>query len=548
VIRARPLLLALAAGLVLADASVVTLALPDLLVELHTTVEGVAAVIGVYTLVLVVALLPAEQLARRVGPAPVATGGFIVFAAASMACGAADSLGPLLAGRCVQAAGGAAALIATFSLLVGPGEDHRAERRLWLGAAVLSTALGPALGGALTEAFSWEAIFWTQAPIAAAAAVVAWGARPHPAPARSETAPPFTVRASLALALVSAALTAVLFLLVLLLVAGWSVSPLSAAATVFVIPLGALVASRAGGDPQLRAAAGCLLVGAGTIALGFLPDAHLGWVLIPGALAGAGMGLALPALGGDLLPERDARDAARLLTIRHAGIAVALLVLAPVVSSRLDDATFRAQERGVALVLDAKLPPEDKLDLAPALLSGVDDRDPRDGLRRATDERRSQFEGDDLVVFDRLAERADDTLVTAVGEAFDIAFVITGTLALLGAACLVPRRLTPAAIGAAVAAAAVLGGYVIAQDQLAPEPVTIADPCGDRDLPGTGGITGFLQDRALEALDTSACRLGSSREELVLALADDAARERFKERHGTDPRDVGSLLEGLLGG
>jgi MFS family permease len=317
---------------------------------------------------------------------------------------------------------------------------------------------------------------------------------------------------------------------------------------VCVIPLGALGASRIGGEPRLRAAAGCVLVGAGTIALGFLPDAHLAWILLPGALAGAGMGLALPALGGDLLPERDARDAARLLTIRHAGIVAALLVLAPVVSGRLDDATFRAQERGVALVLDAKLPPEDKLDLAPALLAGVDDRDPREGLRRATATHRDDYAGDDRATFDQLAERADDTLVTAVGEAFGVAFVITGALALLGAVCLLPRRLTTAAIGAALAAAALAGGYMLAHRELAPEPVAIADPCGDRDLPGTGGITGFIQDRALEALDTGACRLGSSREELVLALADDAARERFVERHGTDPRDVASLLSGLLGG
>ncbi|MFL5843560.1 MAG: MFS transporter [Solirubrobacteraceae bacterium] len=546
---ARPLLLALAAGLVLADASVVTLALPDLLVELHTSVEGVAAVIGAYTVVLALALLPAARLARRLGPAPVAAAGFAIFALASLACGAAGTLGQLLVARCVQAAGGAGALVAAFSLLVGPGEDRAAERRLWLGTAVLSTAVGPALGGALTEAFSWHAIFWAQAPIAALAAAAAWRAPAH-APGRgpAEEAPAFSVRAALGLALISAALTAVLFLLVLLLVAGWSVSPLRAAAAVLVIPLGALAGSRVGGEPRARAAAGCVLVGGGTAALGFLPAAHLAWTLLPGALAGVGMGLALPALGGDLLPERDARDAARLLTIRHAGIAVALAVLAPVVSGRLDDATFRAQERGVALVLDAKLPPQDKLSLAPVLLAGVDDRDPRAGLHKAIAEHRDDVDGEDRAEFDRLAERADDTLVTAVGEAFGVAFAITAALALLGAVCLLPRRVTTAAGAALLAAVVVAGGYVLAHRAVAPDPVVIADPCGDRDLPETGGITGFLQDRGLELLDTTACRLGSSREELVLALADGAAADRFRERHGTDPRDVGSLLSGLLGG
>jgi hypothetical protein len=49
-------------------------------------------------------------------------------------------------------------------------------------------------------------------------------------------------------------------------------------------------------------------------------------------------------------------------------------------------------------------------------------------------------------------------------------------------------------------------------------------------------------------LDRTACRLGSSREELVLALTSDADARRFKERHGVDPRTVGGLLRALLGG
>lgn len=249
---ARSLLLAVAAGLVLADASIVTLALPELLVELGTTVEGVAAVIGAYTVVLALAVIPAERLARRLGPGPVAAAGFAVFAVASAACAGADSLSVLLVARCVQAAGGAAALIATFSLLGHDHDDRPASRRLWLGTAVLSTAVGPALGGALTEAFSWEAIFWVQVPVAAAAGVVAWTTRPAGTEVSDEPAPSFSLGASLALALISAALTAVLFLLVLLLVAGWSVSPLRAAAAVVVIPVGALLASRLGGQAAAR--------------------------------------------------------------------------------------------------------------------------------------------------------------------------------------------------------------------------------------------------------------------------------------------------------
>ena len=118
------------------------------------------------------------------------------------------------------------------------------------------------------------------------------------------------------------------------------------------------------------------------LALALLPEAKLGWTLLPQALAGVGMGLALPSLAGGLLPERNSADAARLLTLRHLGIAGALAILAPVVSHNLDTATQRARERGVALVLDAPLSPLEKIKLAPALLSGVESRDPRAGLRR----------------------------------------------------------------------------------------------------------------------------------------------------------------------
>ena len=62
--KLRVYALAVAAGLGLADASIVTLALPDILSDLDTTVEGVAAVIGVYTVVLAALLVPAERLAR----------------------------------------------------------------------------------------------------------------------------------------------------------------------------------------------------------------------------------------------------------------------------------------------------------------------------------------------------------------------------------------------------------------------------------------------------------------------------------------------------
>jgi hypothetical protein len=100
----------------------------------------------------------------------------------------------------------------------------------------------------------------------------------------------------------------------------------------------------------------------------------------------------------------------------------------------------------------------------------------------------------------------------------------------------------------AAAALAVPLLYLVLHGALAPESVKIADPCAERELPEGEGLSGVVQDAALSSLDQIACHFGSSREQLVLALADpDEARE-YERRYGVDPRSAGNLLEGLIGG
>jgi predicted MFS family arabinose efflux permease len=538
---------AAAAALALADASIVTLALPRLLTELDATIEGVAAVIGVYTVVVAIALLPAERARRALGSRRLGGLSLGLFAAACAGCAAAPSLETLLLLRAVQALGGAGALVAAFDVL-GAGDERASGRRLWTVAAVGGVAAGPALGGVLTQLFDWRAIFIAQIPVAlAGAAACARAAAPAPTrpPAQASSRGPLA-----ALALVSAALTAVLFMLVLLLVAGWNLTPLQAALAVSVLPLAALAAGRLRrGEPRARAATGCVLVGAGTLALAFLPAASAWWAVVPQLLAGAGMGLALPALAGELIPERGPADAARLLTARHGGIALALVVLAPVISSNLDSATFRARERGVALVLDSPLPPQDKLRLAPDLLAGVGSDEPRRSLARALDRDGARFSGSERDAYDRLGRRADDTLVEAVAESFRAAFLIAGALALVAAAFVIPAPTRRTALArAAILALTVPAVYALLDGATGPEPVKIADPCKPRETPHAGGIGGLLQDQGLAALDQVACHFGSSREELVLALADKRDAARYRARYGVDPRSAGDVLQGLIGG
>jgi hypothetical protein len=543
-------LIAVGVALALADASVVTLALPPMLDDLDTTVEGVAAVIGVYTVVLA-ALLPLASLLRgRWSDAALGAAGFGVFALAGALCSLPDDLVAMLAFRALQAAGAAVALVAGFALLRGG--------RLWTTAAVFGTAAGPALGGALTQAFDWRAIFLAQIPLAlaaAAASLAAGAARRAPvtAPlqdARSLIAPAGGAGALVALAGLSAALTAVLFLLVLLLVSGWSLEPLTAAAVVSVLPAAALAGARIRASAALRASAGCALVGGGVLALAVLPGAAAGWVVAPEVLAGVGMGMALPALAGELLPERTPGQAAWLLAARHAGITLALLLIAPVAAAQLDGAVADVRERGAALILDAKLPPLDKLELAGPLVADLDPVDPRDALRAALDAQAPRFADDpeQRREYAELTERADETLVSGIEDGFRIAFVIAGALALAGAFVVLPResRSRTLALAATVAALALPALHAVARPEIAPAAVTIADPCAQRELPGTGGIDGFVQDAALAALDRAACRFGSSREELALALADEDEARAYRAAYGVDPRSTDGLLD-ILG-
>jgi hypothetical protein len=438
-------------------------------------------------------------------------------------------------------------LVTAFELL---GGARGRGRDLWLGASIFATAVGPAIGGALTQAFSWQAIFVFQVPIAlaGAAAVLAGPAHPRiddtPSELAEEGPVRFAWRPALALGLVSASLSAVLFLLVLLLVAGWNMRPLAAAATVSVIPLAALAGARLPGDPRTRAVAGCALVGGGVLALAWLPTAHAWWTIAPQLLAGAGMGLALTAIGGSLLPERTARDAAVLLTIRYAGVALILAITAPIAAHQLTSATETAREQGVALVLDASLPLQEKIKLAPALLAGVHSDQPRAGLRRAVAKERRHFSGADLVTYDRLGQRADDTLIAAAGKAFRSSFVIAGLAGFLAALLLLVGVRLAALEVTAVLALGVPLVYAAAYRAIAPKPPAIQDPCHAHRQHSVG----LLQTVGLDLLDATACRLGSSREELVLALADKGAARAFERRHGVNPRSVGSLLQRLLGG
>ena len=241
----------------------------------------------------------------------------------------------------------------------------------WIVAGVVGTAVGPAVGGLLTDAFSWQSIFIVQVPVAVLAVPAALAVRGTLARSPGRDRP--AIAPNVALALLSAALTAALFLLVLLLVDGWRRSPAVAALTVSVVPIAAFAARPLTRplhpSPTVEAATGCFLVAGGLVGLALLPSADLVWTVAPQALVGLGLGLTVDRLTLDAMRERSPRAVHGGWTIaaRHAGVVLGLAILTPVFTGDLRDAQVPAQEAITALVLDAPVRAQDKIALAQGL-------------------------------------------------------------------------------------------------------------------------------------------------------------------------------------
>jgi predicted MFS family arabinose efflux permease len=372
--RPRVAALALAVGVVLADSSIVVLALPEIYRELDTSVAGVTWVLISFNLVMALAAVPAALLARRVGPGRAAAVGLAVFAGAGLACGLADELSTLIAARCVQALGGALAVTAALELLPATVGSERRAATVWAAAGATGAALGPALGGLLTELVSWQSIFLLQVPVALIAAVpILTVARDEMAtgiiePELRETGRPH-LWANLALAMVSAAIAAALFLLVLLLIEGWRLSPIEAALVVTVMPLAAILGGKLTdlvADSRSRAAAGAILVSGGLAGLAFLPKATIALTIPPQVLVGVGLALVLSALTETALGGRapQAIHGGWTISSRHAGVVIGLLVLTPIFTADINQQRHDAIDAGTAVILDSPINPLLKLDLA----------------------------------------------------------------------------------------------------------------------------------------------------------------------------------------
>lgn len=369
--RSRNILWALTIGLVLADSSIVTLALPEILRTYDSSVFAVSWVLTAYNVVLGVAVIPLARRARR-NPVELWGGGLVLFALASAACAVAPSLEVLLGARCIQAVGGAAVIGGAIELLSRSEGSHRAAAGIWGAAATAGLALGPTVGGLLTELLSWEAIFVLQIPVLAALVAARMPER-HPEPGPTGE---LDRRPEIGLALISAGLTAALFLLVILLTEGWGMTPLGAALVVSIMPAAALIAGRLRfAEPGTDfAIAGAIATAGGLAALGLLPGADAGLTVIPQILIGIGLALCLPVLTGAALRRRDpdGSRAAETLAARHLGIVLGLIVLTPVLSLQLESEQEAGRNAGTALLLDAPISATSKIAVADELADLID--------------------------------------------------------------------------------------------------------------------------------------------------------------------------------
>jgi MFS family permease len=435
-------------GLVLADSSVVVLALPDIYRELDTTVAGATWVLISFNLVIALAAVPAALIARRVGPGRAAAVGLAIFAGAGLACGLADDLSTLILARCVQAIGGALAVTAALELLPATVGSERRAAVVWASAGATGAALGPAVGGVLTELVSWQSIFLLQVPLALAAAVPILTVAKHEAstqviePELRRTGRPH-LWANLALAMVSAAIAAALFLLVLLLIEGWRLSPIGAAIVVTVMPLAAILGSRLAPlvpSARARAAAGAIFVSGGLAGLALLPKAEVALTVPPQILVGIGLSLVLSALTETALGGRapQAIHGGWTISARHAGVVIGLLALTPIFTHDIATQREDAIDAGTAVVLDSTVNPLIKLDLATKIGDRLDSEQGKvptlgpifDPLPSDEPER-SEVE--------QLRGELQDQLDRGATHAFSLSFALA---ALLGLLALIPIALS----------------------------------------------------------------------------------------------------------
>lgn len=161
---------------ILLDTTIVNVAIPSLVTDLHASLDQAVWVVNSYLLVFTALLIVASRLGDIFGPRRLFVGGLAVFALASALCGAAQSPGQLIAARVLQGIGAAALAPQGMVVIqsIFPRERMGAAFGVFSSMTGLAAVGGPTVGGALTTYVNWRWVFFVNLPIAAAGIALAF--------------------------------------------------------------------------------------------------------------------------------------------------------------------------------------------------------------------------------------------------------------------------------------------------------------------------------------------------------------------------------------
>jgi MFS transporter, DHA2 family, methylenomycin A resistance protein len=167
--------------IVILDTSIVNVALERIATGLAGSVSELQWVVNAYTLTFASLLLTGGTLGDRLGARQVYMSGLAAFTVASALCGAAPSLGVLIAARVFQGVGAALLVPASMALINrtwSNPQDRAAVFGLWAGLGGMAMASGPLLGGVLIGLSGWRSIFLVNVPVCVAGIAMAWRVAP----------------------------------------------------------------------------------------------------------------------------------------------------------------------------------------------------------------------------------------------------------------------------------------------------------------------------------------------------------------------------------
>ncbi len=254
------------------------------------------------------------------------------------------------------------------------------------------------------------------------------------------------IAANVGFALVFAALVGALFLGVLLAIEVWRYSPIEGALLVTALPVGMFLARLVRHPrPSIAAVGGPLLLAVGLVGLAYLPGAKPAMAAVALALCGAGFDIVGEVFAPVAVPEGapPVQAATASIGARHAGLVLGLLLIAPVLSSSIDDGIDRATLGSTRAMLEVNLPLSDKLPVTWALRSAIEEAPHGQvpDLPKVFEAKGARASNAKLAAArDGLMDTVTDAITRSFRPAFGVAAILAALAAIPGLMVVRPRR------------------------------------------------------------------------------------------------------------